>query len=70
MDQRSTIVYHSLLPACLIVGQGLCSHYSEERKLPQWFELSSYITLEPNSYSKRILSPRVLLSYPPVILKG
>ncbi|KAL3137852.1 hypothetical protein ABBQ38_005105 [Trebouxia sp. C0009 RCD-2024] len=39
-------------------GQGLCSHYSEDRKIPQWFALSSYITLEPNSYSKRILNPQ------------
>ena len=66
----STAVYHSSLSVWLIVAQGLCSHYSEERKLSQWFDLSSYITLEPNSYSKRILGPRVLLLSPPRILKG
>ena len=43
------------------VGHGLCSYYCEERKLQQWFNLSSYITLEPNSYSRRILNDQVLL---------
>ena len=67
MDQQSvgpiTNVCNSA-SAVVFIGQGLCSYYSEERKLPQWFGLSSYITLEPNSYSKRILNPQVLLISP------
>lgn len=46
-------------PWCF-AGPGICSYYSGERKLSQWFDVSSYITLEPNSYSKRILTPKVL----------
>ena len=50
-----------LYVVCCFVGQGLCSFYSEERKLGQLFNLSSHITLEPNSYSRRILNDQVLL---------
>lgn len=41
-------------------GGSLAGQYSEERKLQQWFNTSTYVTLEPNSYSRRILNDQVL----------
>ncbi|DBA79153.1 TPA: hypothetical protein ACH3X1_008985 [Trebouxia sp. C0004] len=37
-------------------GSSLACHYSENRKLQQWFNTATYVTLEPNSYSRRILN--------------
>ncbi|KAL0053211.1 hypothetical protein WJX82_002504 [Trebouxia sp. C0006] len=37
-------------------GSSLARHYSEDHKLQQWFNTATYVTLEPNSYSRRILN--------------
>lgn len=40
-------------------GSSLARNYSEDRKLQQWFNTATYVTLEPNSYSRRILNDQV-----------
>ena len=42
-------------------GSSLARHYSEDHKLQQWFNTATYVTLEPNSYSRRILNDQVQL---------
>lgn len=44
---------------CMLTGSGLAVRYSEEGKLQQWFDACAYVTLEPNSYSRRILNDQV-----------
>lgn len=33
--------------------------YAVEDKLMRWFDITSYVVLEPNSYSRRILNDQV-----------
>jgi len=50
-------------------GSSLARHYSEDRKLQQWFNTATYVTLEPNSYSRRILNDQVQLRAIHMLLK-
>lgn len=63
---HSLTVYSQVLCqiACLTLaaGSSLAVQYSEARKLQQWFNTSTYVTLEPNSYSRRILNDQVQCS--------
>lgn len=67
-DKHSLTAYSQVVChiACLMLaaGSSLAVHYSGERKLQQWFNTSTYVTLEPNSYSRRILNDQVQCSTP------
>ena len=51
---------HSRISSCT-AGMTLAGLHCEERKLQWWFNTPVYITLEPNSYSRRLLNDQVPL---------
>ena len=46
---------------CVLVGISRSEYYSEERSLQHWFNVHLYITIEPNSWSRRFMNTEVNL---------